>query len=477
MNLTNTGMLIQNQSQKQKLILTPDMRESLEVLQMPLTELQKKVEELVMENPVLEMDEGYHFAETPMGIGADCGSGGKPNDEFADYKLFNRHSDSSTYTGKDDYDPFLFLTEAVSFTQLLLNQLSELKISPETAKICRYIIGNLDERGYLSIDVPEVADTLRLPTEEAENALKIVQQMEPAGVGARSLRECLTLQLLRQPDCPPALLQIVHQCIELLAENKVQEIARRANISTPLAQEYCCRIRRLNPVPSSGFHTHAEELFVIPEAIVKADDTGRLIVEQNNQPLFGLSINNYYLTLAGQTNDPATAQYLKAKIKRAATFIQELTFRKKTITRVLEKIIEMQPDYFQQGKTFLRPMAIQDIAQELELNESTISRAIQNKYILCRYGTVSIRSLFTGKVKSATQDEVFSSLFVKHKISDLITNENKSKPLSDQNICDYLSLTGMIVSRRTVAKYRDEMKIPAASKRRYLGSHPYSLAI
>lgn len=474
MNLFNAGTQVQVQSQKQKLVLTAEMKESLEILQMPMAELQKKIEETVLENPVMELDESYRpevsslMNERPVSDGAE-----DMDEEPFDLKRFKNLSDFTSIPvscgagSKDDFNPLLFLSEKMTFSDYLINQIAEFKVSPEIARICRYIIGNLDEKGYLVYGVEEIAGDLKLPVEFAADALKIVQQMEPAGVGARSLCECLTLQLLRQSDCNPVILQIITQHMELLAENKIQVIAQKVHVPVKTVQEYCSRIRRLNPVPSSGFNTNTEEILAIPEAVVKKDENGTFVVEFNNHLLSSLSISNYYLKMADQTDDKATEKYLKTKIRQAASFMQELTFRKKTIVRVLEKIVELQRGYFESGKAFLSPMSIMDLAQQLDLSESTISRAIQNKYILCQYGAVSLRALFTSKVKSSDQNEDFSSSYVKGKIKDLITNENKNRPLSDQNICDNLNLFGMIISRRTVAKYRDEMRIPSAARRRY----------
>lgn len=451
-----------NQKQQQKLILSAQMRESLNILQMSLPDLLTKVDEEIVENPVLcfcELEEGGETNSTE-------------NSELIELtkKIQSeqcRVNFNPVTLDEGEFDPFLFISKESTFSDFLLEQLREMKIDRQTAKICRFLIEDLDERGYLPEDAESIAENLRIAdVRSVEKAIEVIRQMEPAGVGAFDLRGCLTLQLQRRPDSSLAEFEIVEKYLELLADNKIRLIAEKLELSVPDAQRFCDRIRKLTPIPSSGFSTNTRDKFVIPEAAIQKDDSERWTVEMNRSVARRLSIDPLYRKLAQTTDDKEARKYIREKIAGASSLIREISNRSSTICRILEKIVGLQPSYFSKGPSGLKPMTMKEIAKELGLNESTVSRAVQDKFILCPAGLVSIKSLFTAELGSLGQGTGVSAAEVKEKIRRCIHSEDKESPLSDQAIVLQLLKQGTVLSRRTVAKYRGELKIPVMAKRK-----------
>ena len=465
----------QRQSQSQKLKLTAEMRESLELLQMPLAELQHRVEQAVMENPVLEYDDDYQPEDSMFSDYVLADDGESYQDEKTALEMAKILSSDGCafgarqafYGDEENFDPYAALSAEDTFTDYLLSQLGEMKIDRATEHVCRYIIQDLDEKGYLGSSAEELSRHFGLPVEKTKEAVKIIQKMEPPGVGAADITECLLLQLERCTECDAALVkEIIEKHLGLLGENKIQVIANRLGISIQAAKKICDFIHSLNPIPSRGFRTGRSGGYIIPEAVICKDAQGGFLIQNNEKALPHLYISKFYQKLLHEENDHDTIVYLRDKTKRAAFLIKELSNRQSTVLRVLEKIVVIQKDYFEHGASCLKPMSIAEVADQLHLHQSTVSRAISGKYIVCSSGTISIKSLFTSKIRMQGKEDCFSSLQIKETIRSLIEHENKSAPLSDQNITRRLQEKNIDISRRTVAKYRYVMEIPAAKKRK-----------
>ena len=446
------------QKQGQKLLLSHEIVESLQFLQLPLPELRRKIDEIMLENPVLEYDEDGPTEPEDF----------SPCSLEPDGESYREEPDPPEAAGGDDEfpDPFYRLTKASTFKDFLLQQLGETDLDKEALRICRYLIEDLDKRGFLQSTPAEVAETVGSTEAEVTRALKAVKALQPCGVGAAGVRECLLMQLPRRTDPEQRILRtMIEEHLDLVAKNRVELLAKRLSIAVGTAGELCRIIREMNPIPSRGFNTETDAPFVIPEAAIAPDGDGKLQIRENGSFLPRVRINEFFRQIMAETDDPETLAYLREKMKRASGVLRGLSERRSTLSRILEQLTELQPSYFLNGPGNLRPMSIAGLAGQLGLHESTVSRAVSGKYILCRGGVVSLRSLFTSGIPDRAGSLV-SSEQVRQAILEMVEQEDGASPLTDQQMEEKLCARGMELSRRTVTKYRAELEIPAAARRR-----------
>lgn len=456
----DTGM-VQRIVQQPKLILTSQMLQSLEILEMPLFELQQVISEELVRNPLLEI--------LPEETDPD-------EQGFSNSIADDRHLTEGLGRIKDDYlnsinndhnyqDPLNFITTGKTLKDYLFEQALELNEDGAIINICNYVIENIDEKGYLGCTTQEMADELRVSLSQVNYALKIVQGFQPWGVAARDLKECLKIQLMKKQIADERVYLIVDECLELLADNKVKDIAKKLKVGLKKAQEYCNIIRNLEPKPARGFYTDERVNFVIPEAqIIKVENNWFILMNESALPQ--LTINQLYRDIIKRQENKQALDYVRDKLKTAVCFIKNIEYRKRTIFNILAKIMELQKEYFERGEDYLRPMTINDIAAALNLNASTVSRAIREKYINTPFNTVKLKKLFTVGIEADLSQERISSKLIKKEIRKLIDHEDKTQPLSDQALCNRLRKSKIMISRRTVAKYREEMEIRSSDKRR-----------
>lgn len=447
-----------NITQEQKLIMTQQMQQSLKVLQMSSIDLLEYVEQEVQENPVLEAEE----------LSKDMGDfeNSISYKELIKYLQFDNYG--SRFIERDESEeisPFNFISEEQSLNQFLKEQLLELDLENEIKVLCNYIIDNLDEKGYLDMPLESIASETGESTEHVEEALKIIQKLEPSGIGARDLAECLQIQIAKKGIKDEKLTFMIQKYLQYVADNKYTFIAKELDISISKAQHYGDTIKSLEPKPSRGFYSGEVVRYIQPDAYIR-NDNGNNSVVMNEGLLPKLNISSIYKQIIYNEGDKEVQEYVKDKINSAMQLIKSIESRKTTLQRVLEKIIELQQEYFNYGEDYLKPMTMSDIADSLEIHESTISRTVKDKYLYTNRGMVKVKDLFTSGISSAENSDNVSSKPIKNAIKKLIDNENKSKPLSDQDICDRLNLDGINISRRTVAKYREEMGIKGSSKRK-----------
>lgn len=452
-----------NLTQEQKLIMTQQMQLSIKLLQMSTYDLREYIEKEFSENPVLEAQ--YE----------DTKEVSKEQDRL-EYKELVKYLESDNYGSQSygEYDeegisPFTFISKPESLTDYLEGQILELPIDEYMRSVCSYMVECLDQKGYLDIKKEELMNELDCSEETFNRALIVIQNLEPAGIGARDLKECLEIQLERKGENDPIVKVIIDNHLDDLADNRYQVIAKDLDITPKKAQDYGDLIKTLEPKPSRGFYTGDEVGFIIPDAEIRKID-GEFFILMKDGVLPMLSVNPLYKDiLKDSTNDKEATEYVKEKIDKAMFLIKSIEQRKSTLHKVLQKILEKQKDYFEKGEKYLKPMTLKEIAEKLEMHESTISRAIRDKYILTSMGTIKIKDLFvnsiSNKEKSDGEEDV-TVINIKKVLEEVIKEEDKRKPLSDQAISEILKEKGMAISRRTVAKYREELGIKSSSKRK-----------
>lgn len=444
----------QTQAAEQQLILTQDMQQSLHILQLAQPDLREYLLEEALSNPLLAVEE-------PMLAAAPPARQPPADDDIP--ALWRRE----THTGGAGGDVFLSLLQDESgsdLTHFLHEQLLHMPyLEAKLLPLCDYLIECLDEHGYLGFSLQELADVLHCPLFDLEQALYAVQSLEPTGVGARSLAECLLLQLAQSQDFNSHTLRLATQGLELLAKNDLAGIARFLGCSRRQAQQAADAVRKLNPRPVRGLRGNSTVPYQIPEAEIIAED-GRLRVEMNRGFLPRLHLDSEACELLRGSADPESHAYLRRCTRQAEQLMQCVTDRETTLERLLVAIIRRQSAYFLQNAA-LQPMTMRELAFELALSPSTVSRALRHKTVVFRGHSLPLKSLFSGSLAAADGQTVTAAEVQCH-LRRFIQAEDKTHPLSDEALRLALEAIGLPVSRRTVAKYREELGIPSSSARR-----------
>lgn len=471
--------LEQRQIQSQKLILTPQLRQYLKLLQQPLLELRQAVEQELAENPVLEEVPLSESGEVPLSeITKDELPAPDPvreldfqnklaamdrlDEQFKEsiYSDYGSSGDDGEESAKKKNYQESIISKSPTLTDYLLWQLHFLDLDQDETRIAEELIGNIDEDGYLKVTLEELAASLAVPIDRIEKVLKLIQTMDPPGVGARDLREALLIQLSKSEKAGPFARKIIEEHFTLLEKKHFHEIARKLGVSEDLVQKAFLEIARLEPKPGRIFYSN-ETIAVVPDASVVPDDDnpGQYKIEIHQESVPRLKINaSYRAMLKDKKIDSQTRAFLKGKIDSALWLIQAIAQRKSTLRSITEEIVKAQFDFFEKGFSHLKPLRLRDIAEKISIHESTVSRAMAGKYISTPQGTIPYRSFFSNKME--TDDGTLESQkSVTERIKQLIAEENKKKPLSDEKILKILTSEGIKIARRTVAKYRELLKI------------------
>ncbi|WP_164545583.1 RNA polymerase factor sigma-54 [Paenibacillus albus] len=428
-----------HQQQRTKLHMTPQLQQAVKILQMPAPELRAFINEQLEDNPLLEQ---------------------------ADWSAASGSS-AVSYRNSGDYDSLRHVPgQTETLEQHLLEQLNvDLDESEEMKRIVGYLIGNLDASGYLTLDIQWLAVQLEVDQALVEQALQILQQLEPAGVGARSLSECLKLQAERLPECHPLLMSLIEDYLEDVAFAHIHKLKQRLKACEADIAEAIAQLKSLQPRPGASFQTGTPG-YVVPDVIVRAaGEEGQFMVTLHDAVFPRLLINGEYERLAQSANrTEETGLFLHARRSAAAFLIRCLEQRRVTLLRVTEAIVEEQAGFFQFGPSQLRPMTLLDIADKLGLHESTISRAASGKFAMTPWGTYELSFFFpTGFNKG--HDDAISAESVKARLKELIRTEGDS-PYSDQQLADAFAQEGIPISRRTVTKYRESLGIASSIHRK-----------
>lgn len=460
---------------EQKLKLAPQIIQSVEILQLPILALENRINQELAENPVLEVQDASQeaSAETPAEVTPDASS-----DEFDFQRLDELDEEWQDYfypygrqSSADDEDPKFEAMQntadrPASLQEHLLAQYRLTDSPAELSGIAEYIICNIDDNGYLRYPLEELVGSFdgEATGEQAEEALKVIQSLDPPGVGARSLKECLLLQL--DPDDARYALEreLVSFYLDQLLANKFPLVARRSGHSLGEIKQAVTFIGALNPRPGALFKNETV-MYVSPEIVVEETDAGYQ-VRLEDERIPHLYISSFYRRLLSDLDTPVkTRDYLKRKMQAARWLIDAVAQRRRTIYGVSKAIVDMQQDFFKQGLASLRPLRMQDVADRVGVHVSTVSRAISDKYIQTPSGAYALKYFFTGGTRTEN-GELASWKSVKQKLAELVSQEDKSKPLSDGAIVRALKAQGINLARRTVTKYRAELGIPSSRLRR-----------
>ena len=477
-------MAAQGMQQRQSLalqqVLSPQLQQSLLILQTPLLELRNLVQQEMETNPVLE--------ELPEDSGANERSEAEASadenfkDEFQklasldeEWRDYMAQSASSNFDGRriskeaDEKRQFLFDSIPVQETlqQNLIAQLNQTVLSADDRKTAELIIGNIDDVGFLQSTTEEMALNSGIPQDEFERVLGLVQTFYPAGVGARDLRECLLIQLRRQGKEHSLEHRIVSEHMDDLGRHRFLEIARRMAISVEDVQKAADNIARLNPRPGQVFAA-APQNYVLPDVIVEKVD-GEYQIAFNNEQIPHLRISNLYkdIIASGDAQSSDVKDYIRDKIRSGKFLIRSIHQRQQTIMNIAQQIVSRQRDFLEHGPSHLKAMTMAEVAEAVGVHETTVSRAVSGKYMATPQGVFEMKYFFTSGYQTAT-GESLSNTSVKQAILDLVKHESGSAPLSDHEIVEILSERGIPIARRTVAKYRTELNIlPSHMRRKY----------
>ncbi|MFK9090135.1 RNA polymerase factor sigma-54 [Bacillus salipaludis] len=429
------------QQQTLKLTMTQELSQAIALLQYSAQELAAFLEDKALENPLMQIENANV----------------KPMNPLIDRSLRKHQKAEKDWIEQIADKPF-------SLEDHLISQLKVTNLSVEQLRVIRHLIQNLDENGYFLGDIGEIAETLRVTEELVDDCLAVIQTLEPAGIGARNLQECLLMQMYYENPNNELAQNILSNFFVPFAEKKWKQIAKELKVSLKDIQDVFDQILLLNPKPGAMLGRETTT-YIIPDAIVEHSTEG-LTVRMFDDSLPRISFNEQYFKKF-KDQDQQVSRFLQDKVQDYQWILKSIEQRKETLTRVVAKIVEKQPAFFQKGTQYLVPMTMKEVAAELDIHESTVSRAVREKYVQTPTGTFALKTFFTSTIQTTSADENTSSTQVKNVISKLIEQENKEKPLSDQEIVEQLKMTeGIVVSRRTIAKYRDQLGIPSSSKRK-----------
>jgi RNA polymerase sigma-54 factor len=455
-------------------VLSPQLQQSLLILQTPLLELRNLVRQEMETNPVLE--------ELPSELSPDERETAEPSAENNFKEEFERlasldeewrdyMAQSTSYSRSQEAQEkrqFFFDSIPVQETlqQNLIGQLNQTALSADDRKTAEMIIGNIDDNGFLQSTPEQMALNSGIPKEKFEKLLALIQSFHPPGVGARDLRECLLLQLQRQGKENTLEYKIISEHMEDLGKRRFPEIARRMNISVDEVQKAADKVARLNPRPGQIFAA-APQNYVLPDVTVeKVDGDYQIILNDDQIP--HLRISNIYKDIIAQDkNGSEVKDYIRDKIRSGKFLIRSIHQRQQTISNIAQQIVSRQREFLEHGPSHLKPMTMGEIADAIGVHETTVSRAVSGKYMATPHGIFEMKYFFTSGYQTAT-GESLSNTSVKEAILDLVKHEDGNAPLSDQQIVEILNERGIPIARRTVAKYRDELNIlPSTMRRKY----------
>ena len=467
--------------QSQRVVMTPLLQQAIQLLQLSTLELQEVVQKELLENPLLEelpetpeTADGQAAAESPTVPTAEPvtpevppGTNERATDDLPfdlTAVMFDDYEERSLVAQEDrDELPFENLIRSVSsLADHLEEQLRFATEDPVVRHIGAEIIGNLDEDGYLRAELSEIATRCGVSADKVEPVLTMVQAFDPTGVAARSIQECLLIQLKGDPNPDPVSVEIVEEHFEDLTRRRYPDIARALRLSLDRVMESVEEIMGLEPKPGRRFGGN-DSRYIVPDVVVYKMGTEYVVV-LNEDGVPRLRVNSLYRSLLRNSGDEAK-QYVEQKLRSALWLIKSVDQRQRTLRKVTQSIVKFQREFLDKGLAHLRPLSLRDVGEDIGMHESTISRVTTNKYVETPQGLFELKYFFHNGIASG-DGEMVSSVSVKKMIQDLLASEDSGKPLSDQEVAQVLKGRGLVIARRTVAKYREEQGILPSHQRR-----------
>lgn len=473
--------------QAQKLIMTPELIQAIQILQFNTQELDSYVQEQLLVNPVLENEHVEHSNEHKDGVTDTHG------ENFAETRNTERHEEKAPskddefdwkeyikdrqyddisykqwdYKGNEDKENTYeqYVTSDVTLPEHLMFQLQFAYHKKGCRRVGRYIIESLDENGYMTSTVEEIAKATGAPEEKVTEVLDIIHTFDPIGVGARDLRECLIIQLKQSGQLTSVFEKVINEHLEDLANNRLGAVAKDMGVSVPDIQKMSDIIRTLEPKPGRQFASQMDTKYIVPDVIVeRVDDEYTVTINESSTP--HLVVSSYYQKMLHKAEtDENLSKYLSDRVNSALWLIKSIEQRKQTIYNVVTSVVKYQREFFDKGSKYLKTLTLKDIAEEIGIHESTVSRSINGKYMQSPRGVFEIKYFFSAGV-AGNHGEGISSNSIKEFIKEIVDGEDTKSPYSDQAMVEMLKEKGINISRRTVAKYRDELHILSSSKRR-----------
>jgi RNA polymerase sigma-54 factor len=469
-------------AQQQRMVMTPQLQQALKLLQVPTLELQQIIKEELVLNPFLEEVDEFAEVEDQKVDGEENPlerqeeeSAGPENEEVAEVKdeidwtdFVQDDLDRSSIPQSESNTEFFekVPVRRESLTEHLTNELHLLPLSEDDLALGEIIVGSLDDRGYLATPIEELAEFARATVEDVERVLAIVQTLEPAGVGARDLRECLLIQLRARGQEGTLAWRIIEQQFDQLKNNKRADIARALKVTMEQVQEATDSLGTLSPKP--GFELSAEDVkYVVPDLIVeRVGEEYVAFLNDRNVPRLRINAAYQAVLKGNKKSGSEERKYVNDKLSAAKWLIGTIEQRRRTMINVMTCIIQEQREFFDKGIQFLRPLTLQTIARQIGVHESTVSRVTNNKYVQTPRGIFELKFFFSSGLTTDDGEDV-SARTARDRIKNLIAEEDTKDPLSDQKIADLLRGDGLNIARRTVAKYREQLRIlPARIRRR-----------
>lgn len=482
-----------SQRMSQQMVLSPQLQQSLALLQAPVLELKAMVEQEMQQNPMLEeaptlaSDAPEHEEEDSAAVMADPAEppadtrfdpateapSAEPVDRFdqdlqkvlqldQEWRDFFSSTSTPARSNPDEEERRQFvldsITEQGSLQEELMDQVRSTDLGDFERQVAELVVGNVDDNGYLRSSVSELSMSTGIPVADLEEAVKLVQSFEPAGVGAIDLRQCLMLQLERIRCTGTPEYRVLRDHMEALGKRKFPEIARHLGITAAEAQKLAANIARLDPRPGRKFSPEPDH-YVVPEVVVSRGEDGGWVANVVNDLVPTVRISNTYKDLLSQAETSSEVrEYIRERIKSGKFLIKSIHQRQSTILNIAREIVKRQQDFMEKGVAHLRPMTMLQLAETVGVHETTVSRAVSGKYMSTPQGVFEMKYFFTSGLATASGEQV-SNKSVKTALAELIANESKSAPLSDEELVSRLKAQGTMIARRTVAKYRAELGV------------------